>query len=246
MKNKLLKTLTCFASISAIGLTIAIASTSCGCSSEEKINPLPENVYDIQDNVLMGFKDNFLENPDSEIYQDNFKDCDSMLIPASVTSISNNAFYNNSASTIPSFIANLTFPTNSNCSSIGAGAFRTCSSLTSIDFSNCTNLSTINFAAFYECSSLSSVTFPSSLVTIQNSCFGKCSSLTTIDFSKCSSLNRICDYAFAECSLLSSIAFPSLNQIDNLVFDSCSELTSVTFPSNLKKLVLIFLKIVLN
>lgn len=43
MKNKLLKTLTCFAGISAIGSTTAIATTSCGCSSQNDRNPLEFN-----------------------------------------------------------------------------------------------------------------------------------------------------------------------------------------------------------
>ncbi len=159
MKNKLLKTLACFGGIFTIGSTIAITSTSCGCSAEEKINPLPENVYDIQDNILMGFKDDFLNNPDSEIYKDNFEDCDSMEIPASVTSINANAFYSfltTLDTTIPSFIKNLTFTDNSNCSSISNSAFAFCS-LTSVDFSNANSLEKIEDSAFYKCPSLVSV-----------------------------------------------------------------------------------------
>ncbi|MDE6476734.1 MAG: leucine-rich repeat domain-containing protein [Mycoplasmoidaceae bacterium] len=169
MKNKLLKTLTCFASISAIGSTIAITSTSCGCSNSTS-NILPKNVYDIQDNVLMGFKDDFLNNPKSEIYQDNFKDCDTMLIPANVTSVNEDAFIISTLpftyeTIIPSFIKNLTFAKNSNCSSIGE-------------------------RAFYK-SSLNSVILPNSLITIQDSVFEGCSVLTSVDFSNCANLSSI-------------------------------------------------------
>ncbi len=231
MKNKLLKFLTCFAGISAIGSTITITSASCGCSNEQSIKALPDEVYDIDEatNVLKGFKEGIDLNQYKGVY-------DTMLIPKNVTSVANNAFYNNSASIVPSFITKLTFTKNSKCSSIGQSAFRICSSLTSINFLNCINLSTIDFAAFNECSSLSSVKFPSSLTTIITSAFENCSSLTSVDLSNCNNLNRIYDYIFAGCSSLSSITFPSLSQIDNRVFDSCSELTSITFPISLKKI----------
>ena len=214
MKNKLLKALTCFAGIFAIGSTIAITSTSCGCSNKQSIRALPDQVYDIDETTheLKGFKSD-LNNPDSEIYQENFKDCDTMRIPADVTSIGFSAFANTDShpaqTLVPSFITKLTFAKGSQCSSISG-------------------------SAFIKAASLTSVTFPSSLVTIQNSCFGECSRLTTIDFSKCTSLESFFGSAFRWCSLLTSVDLSNcskLTTINGYVFGSCLELTSVIFPS---------------
>ncbi len=208
MKNKWLKTLTCFASVFAIGSTIAISSTSCGCSTVEKINPLPENVYDIDKTTheLKGFKSDFLNNPDSEIYQNNFKDCDSMEIPASVTNINANAFWNFETlnTTIPSFIKNLTFAKNSNCSSIGNSAFAY-SVLNSVDFSNANSLEKIEDSAFY-----------------------MCSSLVSVDLTNCTNLSSIGDWAFDTCTSLTSITFPSsLREIGEYAFSDCSKLNDI-------------------
>ena len=69
---------------------------------------------------MLGFKDDFLNNPDSEIYQDNFKECDTIAIPNKITAIDNYAFLNNSTlqTTIPEFITKLSFSKKSNCSLI--------------------------------------------------------------------------------------------------------------------------------
>ncbi len=156
MKNKLLKTLTCFASISAIGSTIAISSTGCGCSNKESIKALPESVYEIDaNNVLHGFK----EGIDLSQYEGI---CDTIRIPASVTSIGDDAFYKPSqttSSTIPQFITKLIFPKKSNCSSIGMQAFDEWHWKTSVSFPG--SLIEFNYMAFDECFTLSSITWNS-------------------------------------------------------------------------------------
>ncbi len=195
---------------------------------------LPESVYDIEDNVLMGFKDDFLNNPDSEIYQDNFKDCDTMLIPTRVTNVHFNAFYKgrSECTTIPSFITNLRFPNNSNCSSISNSAFRNCSSLTSITFPS--SLTTISSYAFYACSSLTSVDFSkcTSLSTINEGAFEKCSELHSLNLSNCNVLKIISSYAFNSCSTLASVTFPSsLSAIGDKAFGDCVFLNNITWNS---------------
>ncbi len=121
MKNKLLKTLTCFASVFAIGSTVVVTSTSCGCSNSTS-NVLPDEVYNIDDrNWLLGFKDGI----DLSKYENI---CDTMEIPARVTSINDYAFIVDPSvqeiiSTIPSYITKITFAEKSNCSSIGVAGF---------------------------------------------------------------------------------------------------------------------------
>ena len=97
-----------------------------------------------------------------------------MQIPASLTSIGINAFYDyhDSSSTIPSFITRLTFEENSNCSWIDHCAFYGCSSLTSVSFPS--SLTTIGYEAFNNCLNLSSITWDAwnGDTTYQSSSFG--------------------------------------------------------------------------
>ncbi len=222
---------------------------------------LPDEVYEINsDNVLIGFKDQFLNDPTSKIYKDNFKDCHTMRIPARVTSINETAFYNGSESTIPDFIENLTFAEESKCSSIGNrafinclslttinfpsnlneisnGAFINCSSITRIDFSNATNLSSIGQHAFDGCKSITSITLSNNLTTINDSAFVDCTSLTSVDFSNAINLCSIGDGVFNGCSSLVSVDLSkctNLSLINTFAFNRCSSLTSVIFPSSLK------------
>ncbi len=143
---------------------------------------LPEEVYEIEGvtNTLKGFTQAFLDNPSAyDMYN-------TMEIPARVTSIGKLAFYDyqDSSSTIPSFITRLTFAENSNCGSIGNNTFQNCSSLTSVNLLNCQNLSSINNSAFSFCSALTSVSFPSSLIEIQWSIFDICPNLSSITWDR--------------------------------------------------------------
>ncbi len=147
---------------------------------------LPEEVYEFSEDgkTLLGFQDAFLNDSASPIYKDNFRNCDTMEIPAKVTSIGNEAFYNNSASTIPSFIKNLTFAENSNCSSIDHSAFRSCSSLVSADISKANNLTKINQSVFMECSSLTSIDFSSTVTFVDSDVFNNCPNLNSITWDR--------------------------------------------------------------
>ena len=158
-----------FEGVSPTGGTVSVKNPVDGHDSDELLQylldngglpstwaksiPLPEDVYNIEDNVLKGFTSEFLANPSA------YSDCNTMLIPASVASVNNYAFYSRirGSSTIPSFIKNLTFPENSNCFSIGQ-------------------------RSFIACSSLASITFPSSLELIDDSVFSNCSSLNYISW----------------------------------------------------------------
>lgn len=59
--------------------------------------------------------------------------------------------------------------------SIGSGAFQSCSSLTSVTIGN--GVTTISGGAFYNCSSLTSVTIPESVTSIDSGAFRDCTKL---------------------------------------------------------------------
>ena len=217
MKNKLLKTLACFGGIFTIGSTIAITSTSCGCSAEEKINPLPENVYDIDETTheLKGFTSEFLANPSA------YDMCDTMRIPTEVMGIASEAFYNHlfKITLIPKFIKKVTFAKGSMLTSLNNNSFQK-SEFTQIDFSNCNNLISFTGVGCFTDSKLTSVKFPKNLKEIGAFAFCQCSSLTSITLP--SGLETIEDNAFRLSSSLVSVKFPSsLTKIGSDVFCGC-------------------------
>ncbi len=136
-----------------------------------KDNPLPETVYDIdENNVLKGFK----EGVDLSQYDGI---CDTMQIPARVTEIQDDLHFGLS---IPSFIKKLTFPEGSQCTRMGSNSIKNASSITLVDLSNCAMLSIIGSGSFQNCSLLESIIFPSSLNQIGAYVFMADSSLTSI------------------------------------------------------------------
>ena len=117
-----------------------------------------------------------------------------LVIPNSVTSIGDWAFYECSSLTsvtIPNSVTSIGSRAFSGCSgltsvtipnsvtSIGSGAFSGCSSLTSVTIPN--SVTSIGSSAFSGCSSLTSVTIPNSVTSIEGGAFSRCSSLTSVD-----------------------------------------------------------------
>ncbi len=214
-------------------------------------NPLPNEVYRIENNVLMSFTDEFLADTAK------YGQYDTMEIPASVTSINESAFCPNNT-TIPDFINKLTFAENSSCLKINRYAFTGAISLKSVSLPE--KITMLGDYTFDDCSSLTSVDLSNctNLSAIGDSAFNGCSSLKSIDLSKCTNLSSIGPYAFENCLSLASVAFSSslesigyaafwysalswvdlsnctnLSSIDKYVFGNCHELTSITFPSSL-------------
>lgn len=145
-----------------------------------------------------------------------------ILIPNSVTTIGDNAFYRCSG------LTSLTL--SNSVTTVGDNAFNQCRNLTSLTLSN--SLTTIGNFAFEDCRGLTSLTLPNSVTTIGDHAFDGCSGLTSLSFPN--SVATIGDYAFYYCIGLTSLTLPaSLTTLGKSAFARCSALNSLTFSDNL-------------
>ena len=144
-----------------------------------------------------------------------------VVIPNSVTSIGQYAFYGCSG------LTSITIPNS--VTSIGQFAFSGCSGLTSVTIPE--SVTSIGSSAFNNCSGLTSVKIPNSVTSIGSSAFSGCSGLTSVTIGN--SVTSIGNYAFSSCSGLTSVTIPnSVTSIGQYTFSGCSGLTSVTLNSN--------------
>ena len=169
-----------------------------------------------------------------------------LVIPSSVTSIGNQAFYGCSGLT--------SIEIGNAVASIGSSAFSGCSGLTSIEIPS--SVTSIENYAFYGCSGLTSVEIPNSVASIGDQAFKNCSGLTSIEFNAinctyCGSseypafpsnitavkigeqVKNIPANAFKNCSGLTSIEIGNaVASIGSSAFSGCSGLTSIEIPSS--------------
>ena len=188
------------------------------------------------------YEDDVLFNKDkSRIISFRNQNVKSYVIPSSVTSIGDWAFYGcNSLSeiVIPSSVTSISDRTFSNCdslskivipssvTSIGGRAFSFCRSLSEIVIPS--SVTSIGECAFVACRSLSEIVIPSSVTSIDDGAFYGCDSLSEIVIP--SSVTSIGDRAFYGCDSLSEIVIPSsVTSIGDSAFYKCK------FPDNLKQ-----------
>lgn len=113
--------------------------------------------------------------------------------------------------------------------SIEAGAFNGCSSLTSVAIP--VSVTSIGNDAFAGCESLTNVVISASVTTIGNNAFASCYSLTSVALP--GNVSSIGDNAFADCESLTSVTIPaSVTSIGNNAFSDCYSLTSVALPAS--------------
>ena len=149
------------------------------------------------------------------------KNIESYVIPSSVTSIGDWAFYGCDS------LSEVVIP--SSVTSIGDRAFAGCGSLSEVVIPS--SVTSIGDRAFKDCGSLSSIVIPSSVTSIGDWAFYDCRSLSDIVIP--SSVTSIGDWAFCGCSSLSDIVIPSsVTRIGNSVFRGCSSLSDIVIPSS--------------
>ena len=171
--------------------------------------------------------------------------CKTTTIPASITSIGENAFAGCSglkSVTIPNSITSIadaaffgcsgltTITIPNNVTIIGSGAFNGCSGLISVTISK--GLTSISSSAFQNCSGLVSVTIPNSVTSIGNSAFDGCGSLSSVTIPN--SITSIGDAAFRNCTSLTSVAIPnSVFSIGMMAFDGCKNIETIALPEKI-------------
>ena len=116
----------------------------------------------------------------------------------------------------------------SSVTSIGAGAFQYCSSLTGVTLT--TNVTSIGNSAF-AASGLTSLTIPGCVTNLGGQVFAGCASLTNALIS--SGVPAIGAGDFGQCSKLTSVTIAgSVTNLDDNAFANCPSLTNVVFSGN--------------
>ena len=147
-----------------------------------------------------------------------------ITIPASVTSIGDNAFENATS------LTTVTFEQGSNLDTIGYSAFLNATALTTITIP--ASVTSIGSSAFRSTTSLTNITIPSGITTISQYTFNH-SGLTSITIP--ASVTEIAKFAFATTRQLTEVIFEStdtLEIIGNGAFSYTSALTSITIPTS--------------
>ena len=166
------------------------------------------------------YEDDVLFNKDkSKIISFRNQNIKSYVIPSSVTSIGDSAFYGCRS------LSEIVIP--SSVTSIGKGAFSYCRSLSEIVIPS--SVTSIGDFAFSGCDSLSEIVIPSSVTSIGKGAFSYCRSLSEIVIP--SSVTSIGDSAFSYCDSLSEIVIPSsVISIGKGVFSYCGSLSEIVIP----------------
>jgi hypothetical protein len=150
---------------------------------------------------------------------------ETVIIPSSVTSIGDFAFYNCDNLTISELPEKL--------EDIGIGAFDGCTSIEEINIPK--SIKSIGMGAFYNCANVKTVTFNYNdedgyTCKMGNSVFAKCISITSVRLSE--NITSIDSYTFDGCSALEEMTLPeSLTSMGNYMIRGTG-ISSITIPKN--------------
>ncbi len=155
-----------------------------------------------------------------------FEGCqiESIVIPASVTSIGSGAFYMNTS------LSSVTFAENSSITAIGDNVFYGCVSLSSIVLpSSVTSIGNGAFAG----AGLTSIDLGDKVAAIGENAFADCDKLTSITGT--AELAAIAELAFARVALI-EVSLPAIATIGERAFENNKNLTAVTLGAALSTL----------
>lgn len=177
-------------------------------SAEKGEEPEPvAGLYDAEGTLLCTWEESGINvGTDYSVYETNvaspyyvlkntYPTATKVVLPDSVTSIGNYAFYSCNG------LTSVTIPNS--VTKIGKYAFYSCNGLTSVIIPD--NVTSIGFGAFYQCTSLTSVVIPDNVTSIKGYSFNRCIRLisATIPYS----VKSIEEYAFFNCKSLTTINF---------------------------------------
>lgn len=151
----------------------------------------------------------------------------SVEIPPSIQTIGQEAFW---GSYLPSIVIPKTVK------NLGTGIFSYCPQFSSFQIEEGSPLTVIPGLTFYECKALKSITFPSFIVTVQQSAFSR-SGLTSLYIPK--TLNAFGISAFEECASLRSVTFEAGHRFfafEQAVFKNCASLSTFEIPKNINRI----------
>lgn len=203
-----------------------------GCESLQKVNitdlsawlSIMINFVDMDGNGL--FEADEVSNPLSngaDLYI-NGELVDDLVIPSTVTSIKDGAFYGCTS------LTSIEIPDS--VTTIGDHAFNSCSNLSTVTFGENSQLTTIGGSAFDGCTGLTSMVIPDSVTSIGERAFEGCVKLASVTFGNNSQLSTIGYKAFRDCTGLTSIEIPAgATTIGKEAFRDCASLTSITINS---------------
>ena len=206
------------AGLTSITIPYAVNSIAQGafslCDNLETIEVEPENCkYDSRDgcNAIVETSSNTL-----------VCGCLTTVVPNSVTTIGEYAFYGNRR------LTGISIPNSVCC--IEGSAFGKCTGLTSVSIPN--SVTEIGDAAFAGCSGLTNLTIGNGLTRIGNNAFAECSGLTNVTISN--SVTEIGEDVFFGCKGLTSVVIPcGVESIGSMAFGRCTSLLRIELPQSL-------------
>ncbi len=203
---------------SLVSITIPSSVTNIGeCAFEECRNLTGVYINDITSWCHITFDGYDNSNPlryAKNLYDNNIL-VSELILPDSVTKISNYAFYGCTSLTsiiIPDSVRH-----------IGMDAFHGCTNLTNITIPN--TITSICEGTFYGCRNLTDVIIPNSVTEIGDYAFSVCTRLNNVTIPD--SVTNIGEGAFRECTSLTSITIPDSYNIRAYTFSYCTSLTSI-------------------